>query len=157
VLVVVPLPGQALATLAGHGGSALPRLRDESLASGTSGAPLLLLPPQTRPRAATEAAVVTAGHPSMVIFHVLAVQKADPPTLQAVQLGCSFGTAVAPPKSCTPSSNSSLQLTQSSITYALDFPLHLYICITCPRFVLKLVPRGHFQRLLPTALVWWWG
>ena len=75
--VVVPLPGQALATLAGHGGSALPRLRDESLASGTSGAPLLLLPPQPRPRAATEAAVVTAGHPSMVILYPQAADGHD--------------------------------------------------------------------------------
>jgi len=59
---------------------------------------------------------------------------------------------VAPPKSCVPSSNLSLQLIQSSITYALDFSIRLYICITYPRFVLKLVPRGRFHRLLPAAL-----
>ena len=61
------------------------------------------------------------------------------------------GTGVAPPKSCAPSSNLSLQLIQSSITCALDFSVHLYIRITYPRFILKFVPRDHFHRLLPTA------
>ena len=94
--VAVPLPGQAPDTLAGHGGAALPKLGGESPAPGTCGAPLLLpppLPPQPQPRpwprVGMEAALVTAGHPSVVLLYP---QAADGPDgLPAERAGGSDG------------------------------------------------------------------
>lgn len=64
------------------GGAALPTLSGESLALGTSGAPLLLLPPPPlppRPRVGTEAAAATAGRPSTLILYLQAADGHDGP------------------------------------------------------------------------------
>jgi len=66
-------------------------------------------------------------------------------------IGRRAARGVVPPKSCAPSSNVSLQFIQSNITYALDFPIHLYMCIY-PHCTSKSVPRNNFHRLLPVAL-----
>ena len=58
---------------------------------------------------------------------------------------------VVPLKSYVPDSAARFQFIQSSVTYIESFTIHLYIGMTYPRFKLKLVPRSHFPKFLPTA------